>query len=62
MLIRHHAVKDLCAAWGVSRPTIERWVRDPNLKMPRPVMVANKRLWPEPEIKAWFESFKMETA
>lgn len=62
MIAKHYAVKDLCAAWGVSRPTIERWIRHPELKMPRPINVGNKRLWPENEIKSWFESHRMEAA
>jgi predicted DNA-binding transcriptional regulator AlpA len=45
------AAKHLCARWGVSIPTLRRWLRDGYL--PKPIRLGRGALrWPVAEIEA----------
>jgi len=36
--------------------TLWRWLRDPELGFPRPLVINGRRYWRESEIKAWLAS------
>ena len=38
---------------GVSRNTLFRWQRDPELEFPRPVLIRGRRYWRVEELAAW---------
>ncbi|MGA0615570.1 helix-turn-helix transcriptional regulator [Paracoccus sp. KR1-242] len=59
MIAKHIDVPKFCASLGISRPTLERWLRDPDVKMPRPIRIGRKRYWPEHEINAFLEKNRM---
>jgi predicted DNA-binding transcriptional regulator AlpA len=48
LLTRH-----LCARYRVSDRTIDRWMRDPRLEFPQPIIVNRRRYWDESEIAAF---------
>jgi len=56
LLTRH-----LCARYRVSDRTIDRWVADPRLGFPQPLIVNNRRYWEESEIVA-FDARQREAA
>lgn len=38
---------------GISAMSLWRWVRDPALDFPKPIMIRRRRYWREAEIAAW---------
>jgi predicted DNA-binding transcriptional regulator AlpA len=48
LLTRH-----LCARYRVSDRTIDRWMRDPHLGFPQPIIVNRRRYWDESDIAAF---------
>jgi predicted DNA-binding transcriptional regulator AlpA len=45
--------RHLCARYRVSDRTIDRWMRDPRLGFPQPVVVNRRRYWDESDIAAF---------
>ena len=41
---------------GISDMTLWRWLRDPELGFPRPLVINRRRYWREDEIKVWLAS------
>jgi hypothetical protein len=56
LLTRH-----LCARYRVSDRTIDRWVRDPRLNFPKPLVINGRRFFDEAEIAA-FDAKQKEAA
>src|SRR5262249_9133565 len=56
LLTRH-----LCARYRVSDRTIDRWVKDPRLEFPQPLIINGRRYWDESEIAA-FDAKQKEAA
>jgi predicted DNA-binding transcriptional regulator AlpA len=46
--------RQVCARYGVSDRTIARWVRDPNLNFPQPIVI-NGRLYFDDEALTAFD-------
>lgn len=46
---------ELCEKLGVSRMSIHRWERDPEVNLPKPVRIRGQRFYPVVEIDAWLE-------
>lgn len=52
--INQKSVRDLCG--GISYMTLWRWLNDPAMGFPRPVIIGRLRYWREAEIFAWLAS------
>jgi len=50
---RHLDSEQLKARFGISKPTLYRWMKDPEMAFPKPFRVRKRYYWPEPEIEAW---------
>ena len=59
MMVKYTDIKNLCAATGWGRQTVERYLRREDMKFPRPIMVGKKRMWPEHEIRQFLESRRL---
>ena len=46
---------------GVSRNTLFRWQRDPELEFPRPVVIRGRRYWRIEELAAWEDRHLCDT-
>jgi len=56
LLTRH-----LCARYRVSDRTIDRWMRDPRLGFPQPIVINRRRFWNEVDIDQ-FDARQKEAA
>ena len=36
--------------------TIDRWVRDPKMNFPKPMLIGRSLLWSDSEVEAWEQS------
>jgi predicted DNA-binding transcriptional regulator AlpA len=45
--------RHLCARYGVSDRTIDRWAKDARLRFPQPIRVNGRRYWDESDIAAF---------
>lgn len=52
-LIPAAVVRQTCG--GISDMTLWRWLHDPKLEFPRPVIVARNRYWREADVQAWID-------
>lgn len=52
--INQKSVRDLCG--GISYMTLWRWLNDPAMGFPRPVIIGRLRYWREADIVAWLAS------
>lgn len=50
------STKEICEKLGVSRVTLWRWVKDPNVKFPEPYKVGRDKMWPESVIAQFFDN------
>ncbi len=53
-LITAAAVRDLCG--GVSDMSLWRWLHDPALDFPKPIIISRRRYWRASKLSAWIES------
>lgn len=53
-LISASAVRDLCG--GISDMSLWRWLADPELEFPRPIVINRRRYWREADMLAWLEA------
>jgi hypothetical protein len=49
-MLRKHAV---AARYDVNPRTVDRWLCDPNLSFPAPIIIARSPLWDEDQLEAW---------
>ena len=47
-------VRELCG--GISDMTLWRWLADPALEFPRPIVIGRRRFWVEADVLAWLAS------
>jgi predicted DNA-binding transcriptional regulator AlpA len=45
--------RDLMARYGVADRTIDRWLADPHLGFPQPMVIKRRRYWDETEVDAF---------
>ena len=45
--------KHLCARYGKSDKTIDRWLENPALGFPKPMVINGRRLWAEDQLQQW---------
>jgi predicted DNA-binding transcriptional regulator AlpA len=45
--------RDLCARYGVSDRSIDRWLADERLNFPRPMRINGRRFWSEADVDAF---------
>jgi len=50
-LIPSAAVRELCG--GISDMSLWRWLQDPDLGFPRPIVIQRRRYWRESEVANW---------
>jgi hypothetical protein len=43
----------VCRRYGVSDRTIARWERDPDLRFPQPVLIKDRKYYPEAALTAF---------
>lgn len=53
---------DLRQMLGVSKPTIGRWVKNPDLNFPQPLFIGRGRFWRLSEIEAFIASRPVGTS
>lgn len=53
-LINAATVRDLCG--NVSDMTLWRWLHNPAMNFPQPVMIQRRRYWQESEIIEWIDA------
>ncbi|WP_101340789.1 helix-turn-helix transcriptional regulator [Cereibacter azotoformans] len=53
-LISANAVRILCG--DVSDMTLWRWLNNPALSFPKPVVISRRRYWREAEVMAWLDA------
>lgn len=53
-MLMAEAVRTLCG--GISDMTLWRWLNDPDLGFPRPVIINRLRYWRQAEVLAWLDS------
>lgn len=54
--ISHLTTAQLTARYKVCRRTIGRWVEQPNLHFPQPLLINGRRYWREDALDAWERS------
>lgn len=47
-------VREICG--GVSKVTLHRWMKRPELGFPRPITIGKRNYWREADILAWLEA------
>lgn len=52
-LINSAAVRDICG--GISDMSLWRWLNDPKMKFPKPVVIQRRRYWREADVMQWIE-------
>ena len=52
----------LCARYCISAMTVWRWLRDEELKFPRPIRINGRRFWSLAELEAWEASRRKQEA
>lgn len=50
-LIPSATVREICG--GISDMSLWRWLKDPDLGFPRPVVISRRRYWREADVSAW---------
>jgi hypothetical protein len=45
--------KKVCGRYGIVDRTLDRWVADPEMGFPKPLVINNRRYFSEPELTAW---------
>lgn len=45
--------KQVCERYGITDRTLDRWLADPVMEFPRPMVVNNRRYFPELELTRW---------
>ncbi len=53
-MIPSAAVRHICG--GVSKVTLHRWMKRPDLAFPRPVAIGQRNYWHEAELLAWLKA------
>ena len=53
-LIKSEAVREMCG--GISRMTLWRWTKNPDLGFPAPYVFGGVRCWNEAEVLSWREA------
>jgi hypothetical protein len=53
--------RDVCARYNVCTRTIDRWVADPRLAFPKPLVIRRRRYWDEDELDK-FEATQIEAS
>lgn len=43
----------VCDRFGITERTLHRWLRDPRLEFPRPILINTRRYFREEEIASW---------
>jgi excisionase family DNA binding protein len=52
--MRFIKIAEVCELTGVSPSSIKRWVRDPEMKFPKPIRLGHRdRAWEEDEVLEW---------
>ena len=49
----YRPAKQVCERYGVSDRTLDRWLADPEMEFPRPLVINNRRYFSDPELTAW---------
>lgn len=52
-LIPSAAVRRICG--GISDMSLWRWLNDPKLAFPRPIMIQRRRYWREADVQSWID-------
>lgn len=52
-LIVSATVREICG--GISDMSLWRWLNDPTLEFPKPIMIQRRRYWREAEVLSWIE-------
>ena len=45
---------------GVSKMTVHRWLKDPQLNFPKPIFISRRRFWREAELIEYIDSLPNE--
>jgi predicted DNA-binding transcriptional regulator AlpA len=45
--------RDVCAHFGVSDRTVDRWVADEHMSFPQPTRIRGRKYWSESKVIAW---------
>ncbi|PTR07768.1 helix-turn-helix transcriptional regulator [Cereibacter azotoformans] len=53
-LIPSATVRQLCG--GISDMSLWRWLNNPALSFPKPVVISRRRYWREAEVMAWLDA------
>ncbi len=49
----YHRAKQVCARYHIADRTLDRWLADPTMEFPRPLIINNRRYFSDPELIAW---------
>lgn len=52
-LISAVSVRKICG--GISDMSLWRWLHDPQLGFPQPILIQRRRYWREAEVQAWID-------
>ena len=53
-LIPSATVREICG--GISDMSLWRWLNDPKLSFPQPIVIQRRRYWHEVDIIAWIDA------
>jgi hypothetical protein len=49
----YHPARKVCDRYDIVDRTLDRWIADPAMDFPRPLIINNRRYFSEPELIAW---------
>jgi predicted DNA-binding transcriptional regulator AlpA len=49
----YRPARQVCERYGVTDRTLDRWLADPTMQFPRPLVINRRRFFSEPELIAW---------
>jgi hypothetical protein len=49
----YHSAKKVCERYDIVDRTLDRWLEDPELDFPRPLVINRRRYFSDPELTEW---------
>jgi hypothetical protein len=49
----YHPAKKVCARYEITDRTLDRWLADPAMNFPRPLIINKRRYFSDSELVAW---------